>query len=123
LHHKCAEQEPNALSRTKKLKEPITDPTESAKAAGLRYVSDTQPGIYRKRQGKGFRYVDPDGNPMRDKETLGRIKSLVIPPGLERRMDLPKSKGAFASYRARREGKKAEPVSSALARSTGRDQI
>jgi DNA topoisomerase IB len=73
-------REPKALPRTKKLREPITDPTESAKAAGLRYVSDTQPGIYRKRQGKGFRYVDADGKPMRDKETLARIKSLVIPP-------------------------------------------
>ena len=58
----------------------ITDPVESAKAAGLRYVSDAQPGIHRRRQGTGFRYVDADGKPVRDKETLGRIKSLVIPP-------------------------------------------
>jgi len=28
------------------------DPVETAKAAGLRYVSDTQPGIQRKRVGK-----------------------------------------------------------------------
>ena len=68
------------MLRRKRLREPITDPTESAKAAGLRYVSDTQPGIYRKRQGRGFRYVDPDGKPVRDKETLARIRSLVIPP-------------------------------------------
>jgi DNA topoisomerase-1 len=81
LHQKwAATGSRKIVPRTKKLREPITDPTESAKAAGLRYVSDTQPGIYRKRQGKGFRYVDPDGKPLRDKETLARIKSLVIPP-------------------------------------------
>jgi DNA topoisomerase-1 len=60
--------------------EPILDPAESAKAAHLRYVTDTRPGIRRKRRGKNFTYVDPDGKTVRDKETLARIKSLVIPP-------------------------------------------
>jgi DNA topoisomerase-1 len=58
----------------------VTDPVESAKAAGLRYVSDTKPGIRRKRSGKGFHYVDSEGKPVRDKETLARVRSLVIPP-------------------------------------------
>lgn len=53
---------------------------DSAKAAGLRYVSDAKPGIERKRRGSGFRYVDAGGKALRDKETLARIKSLVIPP-------------------------------------------
>ena len=52
----------------------------SAKAAGLRYVSDRQPGLRRLKTAKGFRYTEPDGAPVRDKETLARIKSLVIPP-------------------------------------------
>jgi len=56
------------------------DAVQSAKAAGLRYVSDTRPGIKRKRHGKYFRYVHSDGAPVHDKETLARIKSLVIPP-------------------------------------------
>lgn len=61
--------------------EPITtDPVESAREAGLRYVSDTKPGIRRIRCGKGFRYRNPDGSPVKDAETLARIKSLVIPP-------------------------------------------
>ena len=60
--------------------EPITDPVESARAAGLRYVTDTQPGIKRVKQGAGFRYVGPDGAPVHDPDTLRRIKSLVIPP-------------------------------------------
>ncbi len=58
----------------------VTDPAESAKAAGLRYVSDTTPGIRRKRWGTVFRYTDANGKPMRDPETLARIKSLAIPP-------------------------------------------
>ncbi|MFL5734789.1 MAG: DNA topoisomerase IB [Chloroflexia bacterium] len=57
-----------------------TDPVESAKAAGLRYVSDAKPGITRRRAGKGFSYVGPDREPVRDAKTLGRIKSLAIPP-------------------------------------------
>jgi DNA topoisomerase I len=53
---------------------------DSAKTAGLRYVSDAELGIQRKRRGSGFRYVDAAGKPLRDKQTLARIKSLVIPP-------------------------------------------
>ncbi len=66
--------------RKKTVVEPVTDPVESARAAGLRYVSDARPGIARKKTRNGFRYVMPDGAPVRDAETLGRIKSLVVPP-------------------------------------------
>jgi DNA topoisomerase-1 len=38
------------------------------------------PGIRRRRAGRGFAYVQPDGQPMRDPETLARIRGLVIPP-------------------------------------------
>jgi DNA topoisomerase-1 len=58
----------------------VTDPVESAKAARLRYVSDAKPGIRRQRKGKGFRYFHPDGSAVTDEETLGRIRSLAIPP-------------------------------------------
>jgi DNA topoisomerase-1 len=58
----------------------VTDPALSAKQAGLRYVSDAQPGILRKKSGKGFRYVDAEGNPVRGEDILQRIRSLVIPP-------------------------------------------
>ena len=58
----------------------VTDPVESAKSAGLRYVSDAKPGITRKRWRKGFRYFDAEGTQVRELETLARIKSLVIPP-------------------------------------------
>jgi len=63
--------------------EVITDPVESAKAAGLRYVSDDRPGIRRKRRGKGFIYLDTDGRVIHDVAILQRIRALVIPPAWE----------------------------------------
>ena len=39
----------------------INEGVESAKAAGLRYVSDETPGITRRRRGKSFVYFDPAG--------------------------------------------------------------
>lgn len=56
------------------------DPTESAQSAGLRYVSDAMPGIARRRAGKGFSYVGPDGMRISDRKEIGRIRSLAIPP-------------------------------------------
>ena len=56
-----------------------SDPAE-IKAAGLRYVTDKQPGIRREPDGDGFRYVAPDGHVIEDEKTLARIKSLGIPP-------------------------------------------
>jgi DNA topoisomerase I len=73
-----------AVKRARKTLAPppdvISDPVESAQAAGLRYVSDTQPGIRRKRAGKGFTYVGPDGKAIRDPVEVSRIRSLAIPP-------------------------------------------
>jgi DNA topoisomerase-1 len=57
-----------------------TSPDEAAELAGLRYVSDLDPGIRRRRAGRGFRYVGPDGQTIRDQATLARIRSLAIPP-------------------------------------------
>jgi DNA topoisomerase I len=51
-----------------------------AREAGLRYVEDWARGIRRKRWGKGFRYFDHIGDPVRDPEHLARIAGLVIPP-------------------------------------------
>ena len=72
--------------KTRTVPEISTDPIDSAKAAGLRYVTDAKPGITRRRHGKSFLYFAPavsGGLPktrIRDAETLARIKSLVIPP-------------------------------------------
>ncbi len=58
----------------------IADPVESSRQAGLRYVTDTKPGITRMRRGKSFRHFNPDGTPVKDATVLARIKSLAIPP-------------------------------------------
>nr|WP_232298916.1 DNA topoisomerase IB [Granulicella tundricola] len=58
----------------------VSDPMASAEAAGLRYVTDAEPGIHRRKTAGGFRYVDAAGKAVRDAKMLGRIKSLVIPP-------------------------------------------
>jgi DNA topoisomerase-1 len=60
---------------------PVTlDPVESAKIAGLRYVSDQMPGIRRRRAGKGWTYIGVDGKPIRDRNEIARINKLAIPP-------------------------------------------
>ena len=56
------------------------EPAQSARAAGLRYVSNADPGIRRRRAGEGFRYFRPDGHAVSDKPTLARIRRLAIPP-------------------------------------------
>jgi DNA topoisomerase I len=55
-----------------------------AREMRLRYVTDSDPGIARRRYGKGFAYYDPDGNRITDAKTLERIKSLVIPPAYKK---------------------------------------
>jgi DNA topoisomerase-1 len=59
-------------------------PVEHARAAGLVHATDAEPGIARRRAGRGFRYVGPDGAPVRDKATLERIRKLAIPPAYVR---------------------------------------
>ncbi len=58
----------------------IVDPVESAKAAGLRYVSDDASGIRRERRGDAFQYLDLQGHQIDSQQELQRIASLGIPP-------------------------------------------
>lgn len=46
----------------------------------LRRAHCSGPGLTRRRRGKGFEYLDPDGNRIEDAATLQRIKDLGIPP-------------------------------------------
>ena len=52
----------------------------SAASAGLRYVTDDQGGITRKRVGSGWAYFLPDGPRITDRRERKRINSLAIPP-------------------------------------------
>jgi Bacterial DNA topoisomerase IB, N-terminal domain len=60
--------------------EAALDPLAAAKLAKLRHVSDEMPGITRHKARSGFDYRLPDGELVRDIETLKRIRSLAIPP-------------------------------------------
>ncbi|MDQ2717483.1 MAG: DNA topoisomerase IB, partial [Chloroflexota bacterium] len=69
------------------------DPVASARAAGLRYVSDSMPGIRRRRVGKHFSYSGPDGKPIHDAEAVRRIKSIGIPPAWKDEWICPRPNG------------------------------
>ena len=63
--------------------ENATEPLDSlaaARAASLRYINDAMPGITRRRAGTGVAYRDPQGQLIRDRSVLGRIRSLAVPP-------------------------------------------
>ena len=51
-----------------------------ARASGLLYVSDTEPGIRRRRRGAHFHYLGSNGRPVTAERTLDRIRRLAIPP-------------------------------------------
>jgi DNA topoisomerase I len=52
----------------------------AAARADLVYVSDTDPGLHRRRAGKGFCYFKPGGGRVTSRKTLARIKALAVPP-------------------------------------------
>ena len=58
----------------------IAEPVEAAEEAGLRYVSENQPGYTRKAKSDDFEYLDTEGKAVRDEQRLLRIKRLAIPP-------------------------------------------
>ena len=75
------------------LVDPLVEANDSlaaARAAGLRHVEDSQPGLLRRRTGKRlrqgkrwveqFQILDAHGRVVRDREQLARIRRLAIPP-------------------------------------------
>ncbi len=49
----------------------------------LVYYPDSMPGISRRRAGKGFAYVSPEGELIRDPDERARIAALAVPPAYE----------------------------------------
>jgi DNA topoisomerase IB len=69
------------------LAQPITDEVElpleeiaDAHEAGLRYVTDAEPGYARRAFGDWFEYYDERGREIEDEGTIERIDRLAIPP-------------------------------------------
>lgn len=55
-------------------------PEMAAALAELAYVTDTTPGIRRRRAGSGFTYLTPGGERLDDSRAIARIVALAIPP-------------------------------------------
>ncbi|HEX3030384.1 MAG TPA: DNA topoisomerase IB, partial [Clostridia bacterium] len=84
----------------------VTEPEEVAEAAGLRYVSDEDPGFSRKGQGKGFIYLDKNGNKLTDPKHVNRIEALVIPPAWTNVWICPYSTGHIQATGRDQKGRK-----------------
>ena len=54
-------------------------PSQYAKEAGLRYVSDDMPGFTRQKVEEGYAYLNQKGESITDEVTLARIRSLSVP--------------------------------------------
>jgi DNA topoisomerase IB len=59
----------------------------------LRHSDLEGPGITRRRRGKGFSYVGPDGEPLDDEAARHRIAELVIPPAWKKVWITPYANG------------------------------
>jgi DNA topoisomerase-1 len=70
---------------------PLAAGPASAREAGLSYASDADPGIGRIKVGRGFAYRNAEGRGVRDRATLERIRSLVIPPAWTKVWIAPKA--------------------------------
>ena len=58
----------------------IIDPQDAAQSVGLVYVTDTDPGVSRRKAGKGWAYRLPDGRRITDRAEIDRLNALAIPP-------------------------------------------
>nr|WP_222708391.1 hypothetical protein [Alkalisalibacterium limincola] len=58
----------------------LSTPPPVGPRPALRHVSDTEPGIRRRRRGGGFSYVAADGKPVRSAAQRERFDALGIPP-------------------------------------------
>jgi DNA topoisomerase-1 len=70
-------------AKVESITEVMAEAAEMAVAAGLVYVSDSDPGIRRLRKGKNFAYIKPDEAPLVAAAELARIARLAIPPAYE----------------------------------------
>lgn len=52
-------------------------------ATDLVYMTDEQPGISRRRRGRGFTYIAPDGTTIARGKERARLEALAVPPAYE----------------------------------------
>ncbi|HLS18663.1 MAG TPA: hypothetical protein VK090_02550, partial [Paracoccaceae bacterium] len=78
----------------------------AAAGAGLVYYPDSHPGIARKRCGRGFSYIDPEGDRITDREERARIATLAVPPAWEDVWICPTPKGHLQATGLDQRGRK-----------------
>lgn len=72
----------------------MRDATETEDVpAGLQWSSDEREGIRRKRAGRGFFYLGPNGARVTDDKVLQRIRTLAVPPAWTQVWICPHSNG------------------------------
>ncbi len=59
---------------------PAADPACAAEQADLTYVTHDQPGITRRKFGRGFAFYGPDGEKISDQAEIDRLNAMAIPP-------------------------------------------
>jgi DNA topoisomerase-1 len=80
--HGCAEHETAAVNGAAARIRPrrLSRPEALAKRLGLHLVTAETLTIARRRAGKGFAYLRPDGSAIKDKAEVRRLASLAVPP-------------------------------------------
>lgn len=71
---------PSTDSKSLLQKKSLSETKLQVRTIGLRYIDDTTPGIKRRKSGKHFSFIQPDGKPLRDADEIARIRALAIPP-------------------------------------------
>jgi DNA topoisomerase-1 len=85
----------------------LVSPAEFAKEAGLRYVTDTKPGIGRIKSEEGsFIYENTKGETITDQKTIDRILALRIPPAWENVWICPQANGHIQATGLDNKGRK-----------------
>ena len=94
-----------------------------ARAAGLRYSSDEEPGISRRKAGRGFTYRTARGGDVAGERQLARIRALGDSARVDERVDLRRRARAPAGDGTRRPRAQAVPLPPRLAHAPRRDEV
>jgi DNA topoisomerase-1 len=82
------------------------DNERCAEVAGLVYVGNGEPGLSRRKSGKGFRYNDHENAPLSSTEVKARITALAIPPAWRKVWICPREEGHILATGEDEKGRK-----------------
>ena len=117
------ERQNSTTAVTPRLTRTRPDPEESARAAGLRYTTDTVPGIQRIRHGSSFRYIGPDKKVVRNSARSSAHQVAGDPAGVDRRLDFARSRAATCRRPAATRAAASSIGITQVARGPRRDQV